>query len=133
MAQTPVCASAKMRQLLLLMTIMLVACGGEPDPTPTATLSAELAAGHTVYQANCAICHALTPETVVRGPSLHGIATRARQRVPGMDARDYLYTSILRPADYLVDGYENIMPTNLGKDLTGEEMDAVVNYLLTFE
>jgi mono/diheme cytochrome c family protein len=97
------------------------------------TLSPEMAAGHTVFQSNCAICHALTPDTVVRGPSLYGVATRAPQRVPGMDARDYIYTSILRPGDYVVDGFENIMPTNLAKDLTGEEMDAVVNYLLTFE
>ncbi len=122
-----------MRRTLLLLVVFLISCGGEPDPTPAPTLSAEMAAGHTVYQANCAICHALTPDTVVRGPSLYGIGTRARQRVQGMDARDYIYMSILRPADYLVDGYENIMPTNLAKDLTGEEMDAVVNYLLTFE
>lgn len=126
-------ADWKVRSALLLFVFLLIGCGGEPDLAPTPTLSPEMAAGHTVYQANCAICHALTADTVIRGPSLHGIATRAGQRVEGMGARDYLYTSILRPADYLVDGYENIMPTNLAKDLTGEEMDAVVNYLLTFE
>lgn len=122
-----------MRRLLLIVVLIVIGCSGEFELTPTPTLSAELAAGHSVFQANCAICHALTADIVVRGPSLDGIATRGHQRVQGMDARDYIYTSILRPADYIVDGYEDIMPTNLAKDLTGEEMDAVVNYLLTFE
>lgn len=122
-----------MRRLLVFLTILLLGCGGEPEPTATATLSAELAAGHAVYQSHCAICHALTADTVVRGPSFYGVATRAGQRVEGQDARIYLYESISRPGDYLVEGYENIMPTNLAKDLTGEELDAVVDYLLTFE
>ena len=119
--------------IYLIALLMLVGCGAEPTPEPTPTLSPALAAGHTVFQANCAICHAITPETVVRGPSLYGIATRGAERVPGSDARDYIYSSILNPDAYLVDGYENIMPANLAKDLTGEELDAVVNYLLTFE
>lgn len=120
--------------LFLALALLLTACSRvEPTPEPTTTLSADLAAGHAVYQANCAICHALTEDTVVRGPSFHGIATRAAQRVPGQDARTYLYASITNPNDYIVDGYDNLMPANLAKELTGEEMDAVVNYLLTFD
>jgi hypothetical protein len=32
-----------------------------------------------------------------------------------------------------VDGFDNLMPENLGKKLTGEELDAVVAYLMTLK
>ena len=85
----------------------------------------------TAFSNNCAICHATTPDTVIRGPSLFGVATRAATRVPGQDARAYIYNSIMRPADYVVAGFDNIMPTSLAKTLTGEEVDAILAYLLT--
>lgn len=115
-----------------LLVWLLIGCG-TASPPPTPTLEPLARAGLAVFTANCAICHALTPETVIRGPSLHGIATRAGTRVAGQDARTYLYSSILHPGDYLVDGFENLMPTTLGKDLTGEELDSVVAFLLTHE
>ena len=118
-----------------IIAFLLVGCGGEPEVTalPTPTLSAELQAGFEVYTQHCAICHAITPETVIRGPSFHGMAVTAGTRVEGQDAKTYLYNSIMRPDDFLVDGFENIMPSTLSKTLTGEEIDAVVAYLLTFE
>ncbi len=62
-----------------------------------------------------------------------GIASRAANRVAGQDSQRYIYTSILNPDDYLVDGFDNLMPTSLGKQLTGEELDTVVAYLMTLE
>lgn len=70
---------------------------------------------------------------IIRGPSLFGVAGRAGQRVSGMDARSYMYNSILNPTAYMVDGFQNLMPTDLGKTLTGEELDAVVAYLFTLQ
>ena len=96
-------------------------------------VSAEIKLGQQVFTDNCAICHAVTPDTVIRGPSMHGIARRAQSRVASQDNRTYLYNSIMRPEDYLVEGFENIMPTTLAKTLSGEELDAVVAYLLTLE
>ncbi len=119
--------------VLLLLALLLVACGETAVPTVTATVSAEIKLGQQVFTDNCAICHATTPDTVVRGPSLDGIATRANDRVPGQDARAYIFNSIMRPADYIVPDYDNIMPTTLSKTLTGEELDAVVAYLLTMQ
>ena len=112
---------------------MLAACGGEPEAPPTPTLSPQLQVGSDTFTGNCAICHALTPETIIRGPSLHNIANTAATRVDGLSAEAYINQSILQPSDYLVDGFEDIMLTSLAKDLTGEELDAVVAYLLTFD
>ena len=41
--------------------------------------------------------------------------------------------SILIPDDYLVEGFANTMPTNFGKELTSEELTAVVAYLMTLK
>lgn len=114
--------------------VFLIGCGEEEVVVPTPTpLSAELQLGVKVFSDNCAICHATTPDTVIRGPSMHQLVARAGERVDGQDARTYIYSSIMRPSDYVVDGYEDVMPSTLAKTMTGEELDAVVAYLLTFE
>lgn len=127
------------RVVILLVLLTLVACGGtasaEPDADspPSAPLSAEAAQGQKVFEASCAACHSTLEDAVIVGPSLFGIATVAGSRVEGQDAQRYLYTSVLNPEDYLVEGYDNLMPASLGKQLTGEELDAVVAYLMTLE
>ncbi len=117
--------------VLLFCVLFITACGGNADaapaPPPTATLSPEAARGKTVFSQNCGSCHSTIPDTVIVGPSLAGIATRAETRKPG------LYTAILQPGDFLVDDYDNLMPATFGKQLTGEDLDAVVAYLLTLE
>lgn len=117
----------------LLALLLLAACGGRatPEPIATATLTSELALGDTVFSRECARCHSLDPGAVIVGPSLHGIAETAGQRVEGQDATEYLLVSVLSPSDYLVDGYEDLMPGSLGTDLTGAELDAVIAFLLS--
>ncbi|MCL4261606.1 MAG: c-type cytochrome [Anaerolineae bacterium] len=123
--------------VVLFCVLLLVACSGNADSTPTAppsvTLSPEAARGKTVFSQNCGSCHSTIPETVIVGPSLADIATNAETRKPGQDGRAYLYTAILQPGDFLVEGYDNLMPATFGKQLTGEDLDAVVAYLLTLE
>ncbi|MCP5094921.1 MAG: cytochrome c [Chloroflexi bacterium] len=122
-----------MRFLILLigMATMLVACGGsEPEPTPTPALTQEEKLGQQVFARECGACHSLAAETVIVGPSLHGISNRASERVSGQDANTYLLTAVLNPDAYLVDGYENLMPATFGKSLTGEELDAVIAFLM---
>lgn len=117
--------------IVLFSTISLAACSGTNNSAPTLTPVEQ--EGQAVYTLRCAQCHALTPDTVVIGPSLAGIATRAGSRVPGYDAQTYLETSILIPDDYLVEGFANTMPTNFGKELTSEEFSALVAYLMTLK
>lgn len=114
--------------------LFFVACGAaEPEPTPTPTLTREEQAGKKVFIRDCGACHSTAADTVIVGPSLFGVTERADERVSGLDARGYLYTSVLRPEDYLVDGFDNLMPNSFGKTLTGEELDAVIAYLYTLK
>lgn len=83
--------------------------------------------------ANCAACHSLEPGVRIIGPSLAGIAVRAGERVPGMSAEAYIRASILRPGEYIVDGYENVMAQNLGEILSVDDVNNLIAFLLTLE
>lgn len=120
--------------LFMLLAGGLAACGGaETAAAPEPTLSPQLAAGQKVFIAHCGACHSVEPNTVIVGPSLAGIAATGATRVDGLDARAYVYNSIMQPSDYLVEGYDDLMPQDLAKKLTGEELDSVVAYVLALE
>lgn len=121
----------KMVLLSLGILCFSVACGGEPTPVPTPTLSPQVQQGKQVFVRECGACHSFSADTVIVGPSLDGIGARASERIAEQDAQTYLLMSILRPDAYLVEGFEDKMPANFGKKLTGEEVDAIVAYLLT--
>ena len=118
---------------LTFAAVILAACSTTPETSVTPTLDATQQQGQAVFKLRCAQCHALTPDTVVIGPSLAGIATRASTRIQGYSAEEYLEISILSPKEYLVEGFTDTMPTNFGKDLTSDELFAVVAYLMTFK
>jgi len=120
--------------LLLIISLWVAACGQTADsPPPTPTLSPEAIEGKALFTRECASCHSIIEDTVIVGPSLHNVAQRAEARVPDQDAPTYLLTSILAPNRYLVEGYQDLMPATFGKRLTGEEIDALVAYLLTLK
>jgi len=124
-----------MRLWLLFITalMLMAACGGETPIEPTPNLDPLAAKGKQIFNQNCATCHALSPDTIIVGPSLAGIASRAGSRLPDTDARQYLELSILKPDAYIVQGFSDTMPKDLGKKLTGEELDALVAFLLTLK
>lgn len=111
---------------------LLAACSARPaEVVPTLTSFEQL--GQSVYTLRCAQCHVLIPDTIVIGPSLAGVATRAGSRVEGYDAQGYIETSILLPKEYIVEGFPDTMPTNFAKELTSEEFEAVVAFLMTLK
>lgn len=116
----------------LLSALLLAACSPSAIQAPP-TLTSQQQHGQAVFNLRCAQCHATVPETIVIGPSLYGIATRAETRVEGYDAEAYLERSILVPDFYLVEGFVDTMPTNFGKELTSEELSALVSYLMTLK
>jgi len=118
---------------VLLLLSLLTACSNMTEVPATPTLDAVQVQGQGVYKLRCAQCHALTPDTIVIGPSLAGIAERAATRMEGYDAEAYIEHSILFPKDYIVEGFTDTMPTNFSKDLTSEELHAVVAYLMTLK
>ena len=117
--------------LMTLAAVLLAACSTSSPAQPT--LNALEIQGKQVYVSNCAGCHALELNTIVIGPSLAGVATRAETRVKDDDARAYIETSILNPGAYVVDGFKDVMPKNFGKDLTSSDFNAIVAYLLTLK
>jgi len=124
----------KFQVLIIALTAsLLAACSTSSAVQPTPTLSALEIQGQQVYVSNCAGCHALEPGTIVIGPSLAGVATRATTRVDGEDARAYIETSILNPGAYVVDGFKDVMPKNFGKDLTSADFNAIVAFLLSLK
>ncbi len=118
---------------ILLVLVAMAACSGlVPSATPTLTpLEAQ---GRRVFESYCSRCHGTSGETVIVGPSQAGIATRGAQRIKGMDAAAYIRNSIEEPSAYTVEGFpEGVMPSDLKDQLTPEELDAIVAYLLTLK
>jgi mono/diheme cytochrome c family protein len=116
-----------------LVMLSLTACSVATPVPPTPTPSPLVLQGQKVFTARCATCHALVPDTIIIGPSLYGIATVAETRVKGQSADEYILLSILRPGDYIVEGFNNVMITNFAKELTNEDMNALVAFMMTLK
>jgi mono/diheme cytochrome c family protein len=119
--------------LLFIGYCFLTACGSDPADLPTPTFTPQEANGKEVFNLHCATCHATNPDTVIVGPSLAGLSTRAGTRLPGQDAKTYIQTSILKPNAYIVEGFPDSMLPDIAKRLSGEDFDAVVAYWLTLK
>jgi mono/diheme cytochrome c family protein len=120
--------------LLLAIFVSIMGCTSSAvDDRAAAAVDPQQQRGEIVFKQNCATCHAVTPNTIVIGPTLAGIAERGATRVEGLDARQYIEMTILNPGSFLVEGYPDVMPTNFGKRLSGEEFDALVAYLLSLK
>lgn len=117
----------------LMVNTLLVACSSlVPSKTPAP--SAQEVQGKIVFDSYCARCHGTSGETVIVGPSLSGIASRGGERIEGMDAQAYIRDSIMNPNGFTVQGFqEGLMPINLKDEISAEEIDAVVTYLLTLK
>lgn len=131
----------RVRFLILLLGLVVVggflaACSGQQGGSgveEAVIVDPATAEGQAVFQQNCASCHAVTGDTIIVGPSLAGIAARAGTRVEGQDAAEYVQLSILRPDAYIVEGFSDLMPSNFGTTLSGEQLDALMTYLMALE
>lgn len=79
---------------------------------------------------SCSTCHALDDSRIL-GPGMAGIAARAGSRVNGMSAEEYLYTSIIEPGAYVVEGFQNVMPDVFEQSLSEAQIRDLVAYMLT--
>ena len=110
----------------LAVVLAVVACAPEPVATDP------IARGRQVYRTlGCATCHESSLTNLFRpvGPSLDRAGLFAEKRVPGMSAEDHLRQSIIDPGAYVVPGYPDSMPRGLARDLSPEDLAALVAYL----
>ncbi|MGF1504351.1 MAG: c-type cytochrome [Anaerolineae bacterium] len=87
--------------------------------------------GYDIFlAAGCAGCHNLDTTELV-GPGLGDIADRGGSILPDMDAETYVRTSIIDPCSYLSEGHDEcLMPENYEDELTDEEIDNLVAFLV---
>ena len=90
--------------------------------------------GKEVFTANgCGGCHQLADAGTsgTTGPSLDELADDAEQFGEGKPLEDYIRESIAEPDAVVVDGFPaGTMPQNYAKDLSPEQLDALVAYLV---
>jgi len=106
---------------------------------PAVLSSADVTNGEllfTTFQATagfaCSTCHWVDTENQLIGPGLLNIRTRAEIRVEGQNAVDYVFTSIVNPDAYVVDGFSaDLMPENWSEIYSDEQIYDIIAYLWT--
>jgi mono/diheme cytochrome c family protein len=119
-----------LRLCSLAIVVVAIACAPEPAATDP------IARGRQVYRAlGCASCHEGSLFNLFRpvGPALSEIGLVGRKRVPGMSAEDYILQSVTDPGAFVVPGYPDSMPRGLSKDLSPEDLAALVAYLASLK
>jgi len=120
-----------MGRVLLVCTALaavLVACAPEAPATEPVARDRQL-----YHSLGCANCHEPNLFGQRLGPPLERIGTVAETRRPGLSAEEYIRQSILDPGAYVVPGYQDSMPRDLGRDLSPTDLDALVAYLLSLK
>ena len=125
---------------LYLCVLLLGACTGDQPRISLDEIDlavADAGSGEKLFnQSNneapsCSACHAVGGADSSLGNSLAGIAEAAGTRVRGQSANEYLYWSILRPGQYLVSGYSNLMYGGYEDSLEAADLADLIAYLLT--
>jgi hypothetical protein len=130
---------------LLALVVLLGACSGgeqnEQGGSPAGAGDAER--GKALYEQTvigpnsapgCATCHSRDPGKVLVGPSHVDVGARAVTAVPGMSAEEFLHESIVKPDAHVAEGFPSgIMYQNYGEDLTEQEINDLVDYMLTLK
>ncbi|HKC91434.1 MAG TPA: cytochrome c [Candidatus Limnocylindria bacterium] len=112
----------------IALAVLVVACA------PEAPATEPIARGRQLYRSlGCANCHDPNLFGQRLGPSLAYIGTLAATRRSGVSAEDYIRQSILDPGAYVLPGYQDSMPRDLGRDLSPTDLDALVAYLLSLK
>ncbi len=115
--------------------------------TADAASDEPVALGQTLFSqspATCSACHSTAPGVQLAGPSLAGIGTRVATLLAeggyggsATTAEGYLREAIVQPSAHLVPGEtfsaegRSFMPDNYSQLLTDEQVDHLVDYLLT--
>jgi len=77
----------------------------------------------------CTACHSLSGQGGQVGPALDRPEISEEAKEIGLSLEEYLRQSILTPGAYIVEGFSDVMPKDLGKKMTAEEFELLVRYL----
>jgi mono/diheme cytochrome c family protein len=108
----------------------------EATPIPEDQL---VSVGQQLFETQgCTGCHAVEGISDAQtGPELTHIGTVAQERAPEAgveDAAAYIHQSVVEPNAYVVPGFNpNIMPQTFGQTLSQDQINALVQFLLTLE
>lgn len=124
------------------------ATGGSKAAGPAAATAGAANAEQIIKSAQppCSTCHQLKAGVDQPGPSLAGLAQRAQKRIKdpaykgkAKDAKAYIRESILDPNAYVVPGPtyaaggKSLMPATYGQTLKPEQVNQLVDYLMTLK
>ena len=112
--------------ILLILATILGACS-------SGAVDAEINRGQQVFAEHCTSCHSLADDVVIVGPSLNGVGLRAAANGDGLQPRDYLRQAIVSPQDKIVEGYNDLMPSDFARKIPSENLEALISYLMTLE
>ena len=120
-----------------------------PGARPVQASSSPIAQGESLFRSvtpACTACHSIAPGANMAGPTLAGIASRAKTLVgspdykgKAKDVESYIREAIVSPSAHLVPGAmysangQSFMPNTYGKDLKPEQIDQLVAYLATLQ
>lgn len=130
-------ATAVVAYLQSLGGIATVKVGDLPRPSGAAAaapLASQPATGAAAILAKygCQACHKVKGQGGAVGPALDDAAKVAAQRVPGLSAEAFLRQAIVEPNAFVAPGFPGfVMPQDLGKRMTPEELETLVKYLLS--
>jgi cytochrome c2 len=127
--------------LFLVLLLFLTSCGGGDQGENLAGDAASR--GRSLFDKavigpnmapGCVTCHSLEPGVKLIGPSMAGIATIADSAVPGLTAEQFLREALVDPDAHVQEGFvEGIMFRGYGEDLTEEEINDLIAFLMTLK
>jgi mono/diheme cytochrome c family protein len=123
--------------LFAVLAVALAGCGGGESAGGAAAAGEELFNQSVIDSTpGCVTCHSLEPGEVIVGPSLAGFGEEAEEEgeAEGMSAEEFVRQSIVEPDAVLSEGYDaGIMPGNYEDVLSQEQLDNLVEFLLSLE
>jgi len=120
---------------IVVLGLILAACGGSGGD------GSNIEAGKALFNqtvigtnAGCVTCHSLEKGATIVGPSLAGMATTAATAKAGKSAEEFLKESITDPNAVITEGFTaSVMPQNWAQVLTNDQVDQLIDYLMTLK